>query len=51
MLFRSLAAVITPEHPVKMSVLARGIGVGDDLEFADEVTLGRSLVDRVELKN
>ena len=48
---RQLAAVITPEHPVKMSVLARGIGVGDDLEFADEVTLGRSLVDRVELKN
>ena len=48
---RQLAAVITPEHPGKMSVLARGIGVGDDLEFADEVTLGRSLVDRVELKN
>ena len=48
---RQLAAVMTPEHPVRMSVLARGIGVGDDLEFADEVTLGRSLVDRVDLKN
>ena len=48
---RQLAAVTTPEHPVRMSVLARGIGVGDDLEFADEVTLGRSLVDRVDLKN
>ena len=33
-----------------MSVLARGIGVGDDLEYADEVTLGRSLIDRVALK-
>ena len=43
--------MMTPEHPVRMSVLARGIGVGDDLEFADEVTLGRSLVDRVDLKN
>ena len=41
---RQLSAVMTPEHPVRMSVLARGIGVGDDLEFADEVTLGRSLV-------
>ena len=48
---RQLAAVMPPEHPVRMSVLARGIGVGDDLEFADEVTLGRSLVDRVDLKN
>ncbi len=48
---RQLSAVMTPEHPVRMSVLARGIGVGDDLEFADEVTLGRSLVDRVDLKN
>jgi len=36
---------------VKTVVVARGVGVGDDLEFADEVTLGRSLVDRVELKN
>ena len=33
-----------------MSVLARGIGVGDDLEYADEVTLGRSIIDRVSLK-
>lgn len=35
---------------VKITTLARGISVGDDLEYADEVTLGRSLVNRVELK-
>ena len=32
---------------VKMSVLSRGIAVGDELEYADEATLGRSLVNRM----
>ena len=32
---------------VKMSVLSRGISVGDELEYADEATLGRSLVNRM----
>lgn len=32
---------------VCMSVLSRGISVGDELEYADEVTLGRSLVNRM----
>lgn len=32
---------------VKLSVIARGISVGDELEYADEVTLGRSIVGRV----
>ena len=31
---------------VKLSVIARGISVGDELEYADEVTLGRSIVNR-----
>ena len=35
---------------VRVTTLARGISVGDDLEYADEVTLGRSIVNRVELK-
>lgn len=30
----------------QLSVLARGLCVGDDLEYTDEVTLGRSIVDR-----
>lgn len=33
-------------YPVKVSSLARGLGFGDDLEYADELTLGRSIVNR-----
>lgn len=32
---------------VAMSVLSRGISVGDELEYADEATLGRSIVNRM----
>lgn len=32
-----------------MSVIARGISVGDELQYADEVTLGRSIVNRTPL--
>ena len=31
---------------VKLPVIARGISVGDELEYTDEVTLGRSIVNR-----
>lgn len=31
---------------IKLSVIARGISVGDELEYADEVTLGRSIINR-----
>jgi recombination protein RecR len=31
---------------VRLSVLARGISVGDELEYTDEVTLGRSILNR-----
>ena len=31
---------------IKLSVLARGVSVGDDLEYTDEVTLGRSITGR-----
>lgn len=34
-------------HPITLSTLARGISVGDELEYTDEITLGRSLVNRV----
>ena len=35
------------EKPVRVTTLARGVAVGDDLEYTDEITLGRSLVNRV----
>lgn len=33
--------------PVKVTTVARGIAIGDNLEYTDEITLGRSIVDRV----
>jgi recombination protein RecR len=32
---------------VPITTLARGISVGDEIEYADEITLGRSLLNRV----
>jgi recombination protein RecR len=37
--------------PVKTSTIARGISVGDELEYADEVTLGRSILHRIPFEN
>lgn len=37
--------------PVKTSTIARGIGVGDELEYADQVTLGRSITHRIPFEN
>lgn len=33
--------------PIKMSTIARGIAVGEELEYTDEVTLGRSITNRI----
>lgn len=40
-IFRKLAG-----FDVKLSIIARGISIGDELEYTDEVTLGRSIVNR-----
>lgn len=37
-------------YGVKVSSLARGLGFGDDLEYADELTLGRSIINRQVFK-
>lgn len=34
-------------YDVQLSALARGIAVGDELEYTDEVTLGRSILNRI----
>lgn len=36
--------------PVKVSAIARGVGFGDDLEYTDELTLGRSITNRQPFK-
>jgi recombination protein RecR len=41
-IFRKIAP-----YSIKLSTIARGIAVGDELEYTDEVTLGRSIVNRI----
>ncbi|WP_103070754.1 recombination mediator RecR [Aquimarina sediminis] len=36
---------------IKTSTIARGIGVNDELEYADEITLGRSILNRIPFEN
>lgn len=45
-IFRKLSA-----YPIQVSVIARGIAVGDELEYADEITLGRSILNRTPFKS
>ncbi|MFA5814684.1 MAG: recombination mediator RecR [Bacteroidales bacterium] len=40
-IYRKLA-----DYTVRITTLARGVAVGDELEFTDEITLGRSLLNR-----
>ncbi len=40
-IFRHLAP-----YNIKISVIARGVSIGDELEYADEITLGRSIINR-----
>ncbi len=39
------------DYDVKLSTIARGISVGDEIEYADEITLGRSILNRVPFEN
>lgn len=39
------------EFDLNISAIARGVSIGDELEYADELTLGRSLLNRVPYEN
>ena len=39
------------EFNLTISTIARGISIGDELEYADEVTLGRSIINRTLYEN
>ncbi|CAM1340543.1 recombination mediator RecR [Tenacibaculum amylolyticum] len=39
------------KYDVTTSTIARGIAVGDELEYADEITLGRSIINRIPFAN
>lgn len=45
-IYRKLA-----EFDVKITTIAKGVAVGDNLEYADEVTLGRSIINRIDFSN
>lgn len=38
-------------YDIQTSTIARGISVGDELEYADEITLGRSILHRIPFEN
>ncbi len=39
------------DFDVNLTTIARGISVGDEIEYADEITLGRSIINRVPFEN
>lgn len=39
------------DYNIKVTTLARGVSIGDEIEYADEVTLGRSIVNRMLFEN
>ncbi len=39
------------EFTIETSTIARGISVGDELEYADEITLGRSIINRIPFES
>jgi recombination protein RecR len=45
-IFRKIAP-----YEVKLSAIARGLAVGDELEYADEITLGRSIQNRIPFES
>ena len=38
-------------HEMKVSIIARGMSVGDEIEYTDEITLGRSIVNRINFND
>ena len=38
-------------YQINVSVIARGVSIGDEIEYADEITLGRSIVNRTSFND
>lgn len=38
-------------YGVKITVIARGVSIGDEIEYADEITLGRSILSRTDFND
>ena len=39
------------DYTIKITTLARGVSIGDEIEYTDEITLGRSIVNRMLFEN
>ena len=39
------------KYPLQMTTIARGVSIGDELEYTDEITLGRSIVNRTPIND
>lgn len=50
-IFRRLSAPGVSPKPLKITQLARGVSVGNELEYTDEVTLGRSILNRTPFED
>ncbi|MDE6278090.1 MAG: recombination mediator RecR [Muribaculaceae bacterium] len=50
-IYRRLTAKGVSPKPIKITQLARGVSVGNELEYTDEVTLGRSLLNRTPFED
>ena len=48
-IYRRLQNTNSPT-PLRISQIARGVAIGNELEYTDEITLGRSIVNRIEFK-
>ena len=42
--------ITSSPNSLKISQIARGVAIGNELEYTDEITLGRSIVNRIEFK-
>lgn len=47
---QNLMAPLPVGEGLKISQIARGVAIGNELEYTDEITLGRSIVNRVDFK-
>lgn len=54
-IYRRLQNITKGDNPsspnsLKISQIARGVAIGNEIEYTDEITLGRSIVNRIEFK-
>ena len=47
-IYRRLQSVMS--NDLRISQIARGVAIGNELEYTDEITLGRSIINRIDFK-